>query len=82
MLKKIFIVIDVNDEQQRDRIQIIANDISNMRVLDGNRIENIYPMFKKYESDIRQIFHTVSTNGFGASTMMAIGKLASRMLKK
>ena len=82
MLKKITLVIDVQDEAQRDRVQQIANEVSNMRAINGNQIENMYPLFRRYENDLRQIFYNVSRNGFGAQTMMAIGKMASKMIRK
>ena len=56
MLKKIYLVIDVQDEAQRDRVQQIANELSNMRALNGTQIENIYPYYRQYENDIRQLF--------------------------
>ena len=82
MLKKIFLVIDVHDEAQRDRVQQIANELSNMRVLNGTQIENIYPLYRQYENDIRQLFWNVIHNGFNTQTMMTIGKLASKMIRK
>ena len=82
MLKKIFIVIDVTDEAQRDRVQLIANELSNMRALNGTQIENIYPLYRQYENDILQLFWNVSQNGFNTQTMMTIGKLASKMIRK
>lgn len=82
MLKKIFLVIDVQDEAQRDRVQQIANELSNTRVLNGTQIENIYPLYRQYESDIRQLFWSVSHNGFNTQTMVSIGKLASKMIRK
>ena len=82
MLKKIYLVIDVLDEAQRDRVQQIANELSNMRALNGTQIENIYPYYRQYENDIRQLFWNVSHNGFNTQTMMTIGKLASKMIRK
>ena len=82
MLKKIYLVIDVQDEAQRDRVQQIANELSNMRALNGTQIENIYPLYRQYENHIRQLFWNVSHNGFNTQTMMTIGKLASKMIRK
>ena len=82
MLKKIYLVIDVQDESQRDRLQQIANELSNMRAVNGTQIENIWPFFRQYENDIRQLFYNVSRNGFNTQTMITIGKLASKMIRK
>ena len=82
MFKKIYLAIDVTDDAQRERLQRIADELSNARLVNGNQLENAYPMYCKYETELRQLFHNVSRNGFGAQTMVSIGKLASRMLKK
>lgn len=82
MLKKIFLVINVTDDAQRDRIQQIANELSNMRPFNGTQVENIYPFYRQYENDIRQLFRSVSQNGFNAQTMVTVGKLASKMIRK
>lgn len=82
MLKKIYLVIDVEDEAQRGRIQKIAEEISNMRPFNGTQVENIYPFYRQYENDIRQLFYTVSRNGFNTQTMMTVGKLASKIIRK
>lgn len=82
MFKKIYLAIDVTDDAQRERLQRIADELSNARLVNGNQLENIYPVYRKYETELRQLFHNVSRNGFGAQTMVSVGKLASRMLKK
>lgn len=82
MYKKIYIAVDVEDDAQRDRVQRIAEDLSSARVFNGNQIENIYPLYRQYENDIRQLFWNVSHNGFNTQTMMTIGKLASKMIRK
>lgn len=82
MFKKIYIAIDVQDEAQAKRLQQIAEELSNARLFNGNQVENIYPLYRKYENELRQLFYNVSRNGFGTQTMMSIGKLTSRMLKR
>ena len=47
MYKKIYIAVDVEDDAQRDRVQRIAEDLSNARVFNGNQIENIYPLYRQ-----------------------------------
>ena len=82
MFKKIYIAVDVVDEEQQKRLQRIAEDLSNARLFNGNQLEYIYPIYRQYENDIRHIFQMVKTNGFGPSAMLTIGKMASKMLEK
>lgn len=82
MFKKIYIAVDVQDEAQRIRLQRIAEDLSNALLFNGTQLENIYPMYQQYQGEISQLFHNVSRNGFGPQTMVSIGKLASKLLKR
>lgn len=82
MFKKIYIAVDVTDEAQRIRLQRIAEDLSNARLFNGTQLENIYPMYQQYQGEISQLFHQVSRNGFGTQTMISIGKLASKLIKR
>ena len=82
MLKKIFLVIDVDNDTQRDRIQNIANEASSKFRFKGTQVEHFYSFYRQYENEISQLFRNVSQNGFNTQTMMSIGKLASKMIRK
>ena len=82
MYKKIFLVIDVDTDTQRDRIQNIANEASSKFRLKGTQVEHFYSFYRQYENEISQLFYSVSQNGFNAQTMMTIGKLATKMIRK
>lgn len=82
MLKKIFLVIDVDNETQRDRIQNIANEASSKFRFKGTQVEHFHAIYRQYENEISQLFQSVSQNGFNAQTMMTIGKLATKMIRK
>lgn len=75
-------VVDVDDESQRDRLQLIANDISNLRILKGKFIEFIHPMLMKNQEEFRKLFQLTATHGFGPKTMLTIGQLGMKLTKK
>lgn len=63
MLKKVYLVVDVADEEEKQRVQGVMNDVSNMRVLKGSQIVSMYPYFKKHEMELIQLFRMVGTGG-------------------
>lgn len=66
MLKKVYIVVDVADDDEKQRVQGVMNDISNMRVLKGGQILSMYPYFKRHEMELVQLFTLVGTRGIKA----------------
>lgn len=66
MLKKVYVVVDVADENERQRTQEVMNDISNMRVLNGGKILSMYPYFKRNQGELVQLFRIVGTKGVKA----------------
>lgn len=63
MLKKVYIVVDVADEEEKQRVQGVMNDVSNMRVLKGGQVLLMYPYFKKRQAELMQLFNMVGTGG-------------------
>lgn len=63
MLRKIIIAVDCADDNERDRVQQIANEVSGMRLLTANRLIGIYPYVSAHRGDIAEIFGIVSRNG-------------------
>ena len=62
-LRKIIVAVDCADDAQRDRVQEIMNEISGMRMLDGAKMEGMYPFFRSHHSELRQLFGMVANNG-------------------
>ena len=81
-LRKIIIAVDCADDAQRDRVQDIVNEISGMRVLDGGKIEGMYPFFRLHHAEISQLFSMISRNGIksvmSGQGLALITKLARR----
>ena len=81
-LRKIIIAVDCADDAQRDRVQEIMNEISGMRLLNGTRIEGMYPYFREHQGDLYQLFDMVSKNGIkslmSGQGISVITKLARR----
>lgn len=66
MLRKIIIAVDCADDNERDRVQQIATEVSNMRILDGRKMVGIWPYVQAHKGDIQQVFSLVSEGGIKA----------------
>lgn len=62
-LRRIEIAVDCVDDAQRNRVQEIMNEVSGMRMLDGTKIEGIYPFFRVHQGELYQLFSLVSKGG-------------------
>ena len=66
MLRKIIIAVDCADDAERDSVQAIATEVSNMRILDGRRLTGIWPYVQAHKGDMQQLFSLISEGGIKA----------------
>lgn len=81
MLRKIYIAVDCVDDAQKERIQKIAEDISSMRLFDGNMIESVYPQLNAKKIEIYNIVKLVKEEGVKGLKSMKFLSLLSNMLR-
>lgn len=48
-LRKIFLAVECADDNERDIVQSLANELSNSRILNARTLINMKPMFDKIE---------------------------------
>jgi hypothetical protein len=81
-LRKIYIAVDCADDAQKDAVQKIFNEVSNMRIFNGSQIQSFYPYVKAHQQDLFQLFSMVSKNGvkslMSASGIAVVTRLAKR----
>lgn len=65
-LRKIVLAVDCADDAQRDRVQAIMNEISGMKMLNGSKIEGMYPYFRKHQGELYQLFNLIGNGGVKA----------------
>lgn len=66
MLRKIIIAVDCADDAERDRVQQIATEVSNMRILDGRKMVGVWPYIQAHKGDIQQLFSLITEGGIKA----------------
>lgn len=82
MLRKIYVAVDCRDDAERDAVQGVMNEVSNMRVLNGAQIVSMAPMVKAKKDVIGQMFGLIAQRGPQALASVQGGILIAKMLKK
>ena len=66
MLRKVFIVLDFEDEAQVKELQDELNAFSNSRVLDGHKLRTMMPMYKKHKRALMELMGMIAQGGVKA----------------
>jgi hypothetical protein len=82
MYKKIFIAVDCADDTEKEEVQRVMNEISNMRLANGGQLLAAYPYFAQHRGELTQLFRLVSEGGvkslMSAKGLSLITQLAKR----
>lgn len=79
-LRKIYLAVECANDQERDAVQGIANELSNMRVMNASSIIKMMPLVEKHKAEFTQLFQMITRDGISSLMPirggMLIGKLA------
>jgi hypothetical protein len=79
-LRKIYLAVECANDQERDAVQGIANELSNMRVMNASSIIKMMPLVEKHKAEFTQLFQMITRDGISSLMSirggMLIGKLA------
>ena len=81
MLGKVYIVLDFDNEEQKQYVQKVLEDVSNMRIVSGRQIQQIYPFYQKHKGEINELFNMVSTGGVKSLMSMRGAGLIAKLSK-
>lgn len=82
MLRKLEIAIDCANDQERDQVQQILYDISNQRILSGEKMVQMYPFIKAHQYEVIQLFNLIKSNGVSALLSIQGARLIKSLVKK
>lgn len=80
-LRKFYVVIDCEDDEQKTAVQNALNDLSNSRVLTSRNIISMYPFFKKHQHELAELFNMIRTGGIKALLSVRGGTLINNLRK-
>ena len=55
-LRKLYIVVDCENDEQKEAVQTAFNELSNTRALTSRTVISMYPFFKKHRYDLFELF--------------------------
>lgn len=80
-LGKVFIVLDFDDEQQKQEVQELLKELSNERIVTGRQVVSIAPMIRKNKYDLAELFSMIKNGGIKSLMSIKGGTLISRISK-
>lgn len=80
-LGKVFIVLDFDNEQQKEEVQELLKEVSNERILTGRQVVSVAPMIRRNKEDLAELFSMIKNGGVKSLMSIKGGTLISRISK-
>lgn len=80
-LGKVFIVLDFDNEQQKEEVQELLKEVSNERILTGRQVVSVAPMIRRNKDDLAELFSMIKNGGVKSLMSIRGGTLISRITK-
>ena len=77
-LRKLYIVIDCENDEQKEAVQTAFNELSNTRALTSRTIISMYPFFKKHRVEL---FGMIKNGGVKSLLSVRGGTLINNLRK-
>lgn len=81
MLGKVYIVLDFADEREKEQVQEILKEFSNMRLTNGRQIVSFYPFVKARQRELFQLFNMIRNNGVKSLVSLQGAALVKSLMK-
>ena len=81
-LRKIYIAVDCNNDTERDAVQALANELSNMRILNADSLLRMGPVFENNRAELTQLFSMITNGGVKSLLSLQGGLLLKRLASK
>lgn len=78
-LRKLYIVVDCEDDEQKNAVQNALNELSNTRVLTSRSIISMYPFFKKHQAELVELFGMIKNGGIKSLLSVRGGTLINNL---
>lgn len=79
MLRKLYFVIDCDNDEQKESVQEVLNEISNTRAFTGRDIVGMKPAFEKNKGTLTEIFRMIQQGGVSSLFSIKGGMLLKRL---
>lgn len=80
-LRKLYIVVDCEDEEQKEAVQKAFNELSSTRALTSRTIISMYPFFQRNKSSLFELFNMIKEGGVKSLLSIKGGTLINNLRK-
>lgn len=80
-LRKLYIVVDCEDDEQKEAVQTAFNELSNTRALTSRSIISMYPFFQKNRDSLMELFRMIKEGGIKSLLSVRGGTLINNIRK-
>lgn len=80
-LRKFYVVIDCENDEQKVAVQTALNELSNSRLLTSRNIISMYPFFKKHQNELIELFRMIKEGGIKSLLSVRGGTLINNLRK-
>lgn len=81
MLRKIFLVVDCADENEKEAVQNVFNEISNLRAFNGSDVLRMKPAFDRNRNDLFSLFSMIKKGGVKSLFSLQGGMLLKKLTR-
>lgn len=81
-LRKIYLAVECYDDIERDKVQELANEISNTRSLKAPSLLNMAPLYYSNREELTKLFSIISTKGVKGLLSIEGGLLLKKLASK
>lgn len=81
-LRKIYLGVNCTDDNERNAVQSIADELTRMNILNAQTILRMMPVFNKNQVELTQLFSMVSKNGVKSLLSLKGGLLLRKLASK
>ena len=81
MLGKVYIVLDFANEQEKEQVQDILKEVSNLRLFTGTQLVSIYPFVRAHQREVMQLFALIKKGGPKALLSMEGAMFVKSLMK-
>ena len=80
-LRKLYIVVDCEDEEQKEAVQTALKELSTTYAITSRSIISMYPFFNKHRAELSELFSMIKKGGVGSLLSMRGGMLINNLRK-
>lgn len=80
-LRKLYIVVDCENDEQKEAVQTAFDELSNTRALNSRTIISMYPFFQKNRTSLIELFRMIKEGGIKSLLSVRGGTLINNLRK-